>query len=401
MISSREIKQKALRWWNDKSFLRATINGEPFFPRDIAKIGLVSNKEKATAFLRISEEQQDLREGSKEVKGWGYSLEWEEKDHQRIGKNRFIRRIFFETEKDFLAYAGKANEFANFRTDLSFILNRMPQLKDWISTDPLSITHYHGRWEDIIDVCEYFLHSYELNRFYIRELPVKAHTKFIEANKNLFASLLDFLLPPEKIFSEYSGARNFEKRYGLKYSQPQIRVRILDQSIADQFFSGLSDFSLSESDFANLRLPLKNVVIMENKTNYSNILNFLSLPHLRGTIAVFGSGFRVWLLKHAAWLKDVNIYYWGDIDVQGLQILSQLRGYHPHVGALLMDFATLNAFKPYWDAGTETSVSVPEDLNNEEKRLFEFLRDGNVRLEQEKLRHDYVVAEFGRRMNVD
>lgn len=398
MITPREIKQKALRWWNDKSFLRATINGDAFFPRDIAQIGLVSTREKATAFLRISEEQQLLHEGSKEIKGWGYSLEWEEKDHHHIGKNRFIRRIFFETEKDFLACVGKTNEFVNFRNDLSFILNRMPQLKNWISTGPLSVTQYHGKWEDVIDVCEYFLHRHEFNRFYIRELPVNAHTKFIEANKNLFASLLDFLLPPEKIFSEYSGTRNFEKRYGLKYSQPQIRVRILDQSIADEFFSGLSDFSLCEGDFANLRLPLKSVVIMENKTNYSNILNFLSLPHLRGAIAIFGSGFRVWLLKHAAWLKAMNIYYWGDIDVQGLQILSQLRGYHSGVRALMMDFATLDTFKEYWDKGTETPGSVPDNLNDEEKRLFGYLKENNIRLEQEKIRHEFVVECFGKVM---
>ncbi len=66
-----------------------------------------------------------------------------------------------------------------------------------------------------------------------------------------------------------------------------------------------------------------------------------------------------------------------------------------------MDFDTLNAFKPYWDVGTETSDYVPERLSEEEKRLFEFLKEGNVRLEQEKLRHDYVVAEFSRRMEVD
>jgi hypothetical protein len=277
----------------------------------------------------------------------------------------------------------------------------MPRLKDWISTDPLSVTQYHGKWEDIIDVCEHFLHRHEFNLFYIRELPVKAHTKFIEAHKNLFASLLDFLLPPEKIFSEYSGTRNFEKRYGLKYSQPQIRVRILDQSIADEFFSGLSDFSLCEGDFANLRMPLKSVVIMENKTNYSNILNFLSLPHLRGTMAIFGSGFRVWLLKHAAWLKAMNIYYWGDIDVQGLQILSQLRGYHPRVRAVLMDFETLNAFKEHWDEGTETAAAVPEYLNEEEKKLFGFLKEKNIRLEQEKIRHEVVVRSFAQRLNLD
>lgn len=396
MISPQEIKQKALRWWNDKSFLRASINGEPFFPRDIPQIGLVSNKEKATGFLKISKEQKLLHEASKEARGRGYSLDWEEKNHQHIGKNRFIRRIYFETEEDFLAFTGKAGELSRFKDDLSFILERMPLLKEWVLADPLKVIEYHGKWDDIIDVCAYFLNDHEYNKFYIRELPVRAHTKFIETNRNLFISLLDFLLPPEKVRGEYSGTRNFEKRYGLRYNEPQIRLRILDQAIADRFFSGLSDFSIGESEFAGLRLPLKNVIIMENKTNYSNVLNFLSLPHLRETIALFGSGFRVWLLKHAAWLKEMNIYYWGDIDVQGLQILSQLRGYHPEVRAVMMDFETLNAYREYWDEGTETLIPVPENLNAEEKQLYSFLRENNVRLEQEKIRHEFVVRSFDR-----
>lgn len=66
-----------------------------------------------------------------------------------------------------------------------------------------------------------------------------------------------------------------------------------------------------------------------------------------------------------------------------------------------MDVETLNAFRDYWNKGTETLAGVSENLNEEEKRLFEFLKEGNVRLEQEKIRHDYVVEEFGRRMRVD
>lgn len=396
MISPEGIKQKALRWWHDGSFLRSTIVGEPFFPKDIPQIGLVSNKEKTTEFLKISQEQQLLHEASKEVTGQGYSLEWEERNHRQIGINKFIRRIFFETEQDYLWFTGTTKKLEKFRKDLHLILTELPALKECLIKDPLLVVEHHGKWEHIIDVCQYFLHRHRPGEFYVRELPVQAHTKFIESHKGLFIGLLDYLLPPEKIFTEHNGVRNFERRYGLKYSEPQIRIRILDDAVAEQYFSGLSDFSLCESDFARLKLPLKNVVIMENKTNYSNILNFLSLPHLRQTIAVFGSGFRVWLLKSASWLRNMNLYYWGDIDVQGLQILSQLRGYHPDVKAFLMDFETLNAFKEHWTEGMETSVSLPEFLNDEETRLFEFLKENNIRLEQEKIRHDHVVEALSK-----
>jgi len=220
------------------------------------------------------------------------------------------------------------------------------------------------------------------------------NSQFIETNKSFFSGLFDFLLPTEKVLSEFIGVRNFEKRYGLKYDQPLIRIKILDHLISKKYFSGLSDISIPEDDFINLKLPLKNVIIMENKTNYSNVLNFLSLPLLSDTIAIFGSGFRVWLLKDATWLSALKIYYWGDIDTQGLQILSQLRGYHPGVQAVLMDFNSLDSFKEYWGTGTETLVVVPAHLNDEEKKLFMFLKENNIRLEQEKISHDFVVRSF-------
>jgi len=394
MISIGEIKEKANRWWNDKSFLRSAVGGESFFPKEIPQIGLVTSKQKAEAFLAISEEQQLLHQGSKEVRGQGYSLEWEDKNHQSIGRNRFIKRIYFETEKDYLTFIGRTKDFLNFKNDFSLILTRLPMLKDWAFSNPLDIVQHHEKWSQIIDVCEYFLRSHEFNKFYIRELPVKVHTKFIETNKSFFSGLFDFLLPTEKVLSEFIGVRNFEKRYGLKYDQPLIRIKILDHLISKKYFSGLSDISIPEDDFINLKLPLKNVIIMENKTNYSNVLNFLSLPLLSDTIAIFGSGFRVWLLKDATWLSALKIYYWGDIDTQGLQILSQLRGYHPGVQAVLMDFNSLDSFKEYWGTGTETLVVVPAHLNDEEKKLFMFLKENNIRLEQEKISHDFVVRSF-------
>jgi len=394
MISVKEIKSKALRWWNDKSLLRSIIDGTSYFPKDIPQIGLIKNSEKAVAFLALSEEQKILHQSSKEVLGYGYSLEWEEINHQKIGRNRFIRRIYIDSLEDYLSLVNKRKEYENFSEDVILILRDLPDLKEWITINPLEVIRHHGNWSAILEICKYFLHSHVFNNFYVRELPIKAHTKFLEYNKGLFTSLLDFLLPPDKIESIHSGQRNFERRYGLKYNQPLIRLKILDQTISNDFFSGLSDISIPESDLVNLKIPIKNAIIMENKTNYSNILNFLSLPLIQGTIAIFGSGFRVWLLKRASWLSSVKIYYWGDIDVQGFQILSQLRGYHPTTRAIMMDFKTLNAFKEYWDVGTESTMNTPENLTDEEKELFLYLQQNNLRLEQEKINHEFVLKTF-------
>jgi hypothetical protein len=62
------------------------------------------------------------------------------------------------------------------------------------------------------------------------------------------------------------------------------------------------------------------VLIVENK------VNLLTLPRLPGTLAIGGLGNAVMLLRYCAWLGSVSITYWGDIDVQGFEILSRLRG---------------------------------------------------------------------------
>ncbi|MCD9016043.1 Wadjet anti-phage system protein JetD domain-containing protein [Parachryseolinea silvisoli] len=49
------------------------------------------------------------------------------------------------------------------------------------------------------------------------------------------------------------------------------------------------------------------------------------LPQIRDTIVIFGGGYALYDLKQIFWLKDITLYYWGDIDVQGFEILSVLR----------------------------------------------------------------------------
>ncbi len=393
MITPQEIKNKAVRWWSNNSFLRSVILEESFFPRDMPQIGLVKLIEKVTDFLKISSEQQQLIKYSKEIKGFGYSMEWEERNHQSIGKNRFIKRIYFETEKDYIRFIGKETHLKNFRNDLSLVLG-LPALKPWIIENPLKVVYHHGNWESILKVCMYFLKAHELNKYYIRELPIKVHTKFVENNKELLCDLLDFLLPEDKIIKEHVGTRNFEKRYGLKYEQPLIRIRILDECICEEYFSGFSDLSIPVEKLDVLDVPVEHVIILENKTNYTNIMNFLTIPKLKGAIAVFGSGNRVGALKNATWLSRINTYYWGDLDIQGFQILSQLRAFHPTIKSIMMDRKTLLAFEEDWVEGTPTLVSDPVNLTEEEQKLYQLLKEKSIRLEQEKISHNFVKENF-------
>jgi hypothetical protein len=125
-------------------------------------------------------------------------------------------------------------------------------------------------------------------------------------------------------------------------------------------------------------------VIVENK------MVFLALPHLPDTLAIFGSGFQVKL----PWLRDCSIWYWGDLDAQGFQILARLRALFPQVVSLMMDGATLDAFREFAVAGTPSVVAELPQLTRGEQALFERLVHTNLRLEQERISHGYVLQQL-------
>src|SRR5205085_1865511 len=110
----------------------------------------------------------------------------------------------------------------------------------------------------------------------------------------------------------------FELRFNLKYAEPLIRVRFLDNNISP--ISGVSDISLPLSEFSSFECNCSKVFVTEN------LMNFLTLPKLEKTIAIWsGGGFSVSNLKDVEWLKNKQFYYWGDVDAQGFQILHQFR----------------------------------------------------------------------------
>lgn len=112
-------------------------------------------------------------------------------------------------------------------------------------------------------------------------------------------------------------------------------------------------------------------MITENK------VNFLAFPALRNSLIIFGLGYGVQRLKQVPWLKDVQIYYWGDIDTNGLAILSQLRVYFPHTHSLLMNETTLLQCREWWGEEPENNVHPANELaylHDEELALYKNLK---------------------------
>jgi hypothetical protein len=104
-------------------------------------------------------------------------------------------------------------------------------------------------------------------------------------------------------------------------------------------------------------------LVVENKTT---LYTTLTLPKMNDTIAIFGSGFSVFNLKNVRWFDNLKLLYWGDIDVQGFEILSQFRTYFPQTKSVLMDKQTFDKFFEN-DKGTQTNISTKLNLTDEEQ----------------------------------
>lgn len=388
MITVADIKKKAENFYPE--YLRAIISGENAFPKIIR-----SDKSVSKDFVESGKQKAELIEQSKDRKGFGFTIKYRTVNTKQHSTQDVIDEISFQTEADFLKFIRKESEVVSFKKSVDRILILFPELNDWVKKFPLKVVQYADNWHEFLNVCEYFKQNPKPN-LYIRELPVKVHTKFIENNKGILHEVLNIVLPIESINQEFTSAKDFERRFGLKFNQSQIRIRLLDKSISDKHLSGLSDITVTEEEFCNLQIPCDKVFILENKTSFSNLMNFLTLPQMEGTIGIFGSGFKVGNLKNALWLADKEIFYWGDIDTHGLQILSQIRGYFKHTKSIMMDFETLNTFKDDWSKGELTTVNTLPNLTDEEQELFTFVKADNIRFEQEKISHEFVLKQVAK-----
>ncbi|WP_268224508.1 Wadjet anti-phage system protein JetD domain-containing protein [Sinomicrobium oceani] len=370
MITPQEIKSKTERKYI--SFLQSLVEQKPF-----EKLVIRGDKSYTKSSLpEFEKEIQQIVSQSKEKKGFGYTLEFQQIKTKYLGTQDLPISIYFETEKDFLRFLGKEKEVELFNVNVDRIIKTFPELKEWVIKNPAKVIASETEWENILKVCQYFKQNSKPN-LYIRELPIKVHTKFIERYQSVIKELLNVLIP-EHINSE---EREFEKRFNLKFAEPQIRFKILDKKISQKFFSGIDDIAIPVSQFEGLDLPVERVIIFENKTNFYTAL---TLPKMDRAIALFGSGFSVSNLKNVHWFTDKEILYWGDIDVQGFEILSQCRSYFSHTESILMDKTTFQKFFEN-DMGKPTNISVGLNLTKQELQLYELLKVNNWRLEQEKI----------------
>jgi hypothetical protein len=93
--------------------------------------------------------------------------------------------------------------------------------------------------------------------------------------------------------------------------------------------------------------------IVENK------VNLLTLPPSARTIAVGALGRAIVELRSVPWLARLPIFYWGDLDVEGFEILSALRAEFPQARSMFMDATAFANYRHLAVQGTGRKPAIP------------------------------------------
>jgi hypothetical protein len=354
--------------------MEARLLDQPFFPWELP-LPRVSSR--TDDYQEIADRSDALIAGAKDKVGFGYEIITESRKLQLWGRNEIPTRVIFRTAEDLDAFVGRRDETKRLAQAYETIISRFPVLRDWCAHHTKQILDHDGKWEDLLTVCEYFVTTPRPG-VYLREVPLPVHTKFIEDNRSVLRSLLDQLLPASEL-----GGGGFETRFGLRVPEIFVRIRFLDEALRLRLGFPFAQAGVARADFAQLPLRGTNMLITENE------VTFLTLPNLPNTLGVWGSGFAVAGLGKLPALQHARVWYWGDLDAQGFEILSLLRQRQPDTRSLLMNRETWDRFRDYVVPGQPSRSPTPMHLSEDETKLYGMVSTENLRLEQERISHGW------------
>ena len=363
MITLPELRAKALHRY--RSVLRAHLTGEELFPLVLPVNKTLDRRQGAD---HIHAQQAELLRNSKNKIGYGYWLEFKLNAKTRQSE---ISRIAFNTLPDFLGFIDKQTEYKSFVANAADTVAKLPELLPLLLETPKFLLDHAADWPNLLVVCEYFKKNPKPN-LHVRSLPLDLPTKFVEQHKTALRPLLEWLIPDHVRTEE----TDFFRRFCLLLEEPNIKLRFLDA--AQRLHPAVSQMSVLASEFRQLNLAVRQVYIIENLTP------FLTFPPIKNAVAIWGGGFAVSLLAGADWISETQLFYWGDIDVHGFQILAALRKHFPSVQSLLMDMSTFDHHYRSGQGGEFQAANLAL-LQAAEQQLYQKLLTTNARLEQEHL----------------
>lgn len=377
MLSPEQIRKRALNGYGE--FLRSLAAAENMFPLSLFGGGL----SRVTDYTKARDAIIALREHSKQIKGFGYAVEWKEQTFRRFGEQQVPATVSFPTRGDYTRFLGKCAEVRQFEHECKLVLEPFPELAEWIQQNPLKVVEHAGDWTGLLAVCAH-LRQHGRPNCYLRELPVEVDTKFVERNRGILGDILPIVAPG----CVGDDVATFETRFGFRQKQPLIRFRALDPGLVGPTRLPFADFAIPLDEACRISIAARNILVVENETP------FLTLPPIADTLALLGAGDAVSLFGRMDWLKRIRIIYWGDMDTHGFEALCLLRKHHAQTESVMMDVETYERFRQFAKKAAPYVSSVELVLSDTERKLFKTLDADGRLLEQERISLRYAKEKL-------
>ena len=272
--TATDLRAQVQRLWDRGELLRAAVTQDMPWPLRLA-LKSPNAAELSERFDAVREWVQALTE-TPHVR-----IEWREWKHRVQGTQRVPAAVWIDSLPQALACIGKTREAQRFEALWHQTASAQPVLLAWLSRRPLQALELADRWQRLLAVVAW-LQARPRPGVYLRQVDAPGvDSKFIEAHRGVLTELLDLALPPEAIDADATGAAQFARRYGFLDKPVRIRLRWLDVATPSlPGCEGLPDVTLDATSFATLALPIDQVFITENETN------FLAFPRVERAVVV-------------------------------------------------------------------------------------------------------------------
>ena len=331
---------------------------------------------------RLAEAQKWAGEWERAA-GGPLRVEYKEIGGRAFGRNHIPYRAWIDGYDQAWALLGARAEAMRLTALADQTKAECPSLLPWLVRHPRKVLDLGGEWERILATVRW-IDARDVSGMYVRQVDVPGvDTKFIGRHKGVLTELLDLQLAPERVDIAADG---FEGRYGFRRKPGYVRLRADARTSLGS--AGFTEMAVRADELIAPPPGTARVYVVENEVTY------LALPLGVNAIVIFGGGYAAGLLESLAWLADLDVVYWGDIDTHGFAILSRLRRHFPRVRSMLMDRGTLLAHQSQWVTESVPTTVRLEHLTPEEDALYRDLGAGQyghaVRLEQERISFAHV-----------
>ena len=149
----------------------------------------------------------------------------------------------------------------------------------------------------------------------------------------------------------------------------------------NQFYGVINEKNISDFVF-----EVSKTIIIENEESF-----FPMAEGIDDALVIFGGGWKASALKQFSHLFPGKLFYWGDIDSEGFEILNGVSSHFPALVPVAMDNKTIMQFS---SLSQKVKKRVPAGNIKLLKDEYDQVCELGIRIEQEQLDISYVIKEI-------